>query len=45
MNLEKALEWIEEDELLEVTPQSIRIRKRYLDATIRKREAKKAAGK
>jgi len=45
MNLEKALEWIEEDELLEVTPKSIRIRKRYLDATIRKREAKKVAGK
>ena len=45
MNLEKALEWIEEDELLEVTPKTIRIRKRYLDSTIRKREAKKLAGK
>ncbi|MEA1918875.1 MAG: translational GTPase TypA [Campylobacterota bacterium] len=45
MNLEKALEWIEEDELLEVTPDSIRIRKRYLDATERKRHAKKVAGK
>ncbi|MEA3523852.1 MAG: translational GTPase TypA [Campylobacterota bacterium] len=45
MNLEKALEWIEEDELLEVTPKNIRIRKRYLDSTIRKREAKKIAGK
>jgi GTP-binding protein len=45
MNLEKALEWIEEDELLEVTPLSIRIRKRYLDATERKRHAKKVAGK
>ena len=45
MNLEKALEWIEEDELLEVTPKSIRIRKRYLDSTLRKREAKKIAGK
>ncbi len=45
MNLEKALEWIEEDELLEVTPKNIRIRKRYLDATLRKREAKKIAGK
>jgi GTP-binding protein len=45
MNLEKALEWIEEDELLEVTPKSIRIRKRFLDATERKRHAKKVAGK
>ncbi len=45
MNLEKALEWIEEDELLEVTPKNIRIRKRYLDATMRKREAKRVAGK
>ncbi len=41
MNLEKALEWIEEDELLEITPKSIRIRKRYLDATERKRHARK----
>ena len=45
MNLEKALEWIEEDELLEVTPQNIRIRKRYLDPTERRRHAKKVAGK
>ncbi len=42
MNLEKALEWIEEDELLEVTPKSIRVRKRYLDATERKRHARKS---
>ncbi|MDP1784949.1 MAG: translational GTPase TypA [Sulfuricurvum sp.] len=41
MNLERALEWIEDDELLEVTPQSIRIRKRYLDPTERKRYATK----
>ncbi|MEA2110710.1 MAG: translational GTPase TypA [Campylobacterota bacterium] len=40
MNLEKALEWIEEDELLEVTPKSVRVRKRYLDATERKRHAR-----
>jgi len=45
MNLEKALEWIEEDELLEVTPENIRIRKRYLDPTERRRHAKKVAGK
>lgn len=41
MNLERALEWIEDDELLEVTPLSIRIRKRWLDPTDRKRYAKK----
>ena len=40
--LEHALEWIEEDELVEVTPISIRIRKKYLDPTVRKRMAKKA---
>jgi GTP-binding protein len=40
MSLEKALEWIEEDELLEVTPQNIRVRKRYLDPTERKRHAR-----
>ena len=34
--LERALEWIEEDELVEVTPENIRVRKRYLDANVRK---------
>ncbi|WP_345970173.1 MULTISPECIES: translational GTPase TypA [Sulfurimonas] len=37
MNLEKALEWIEDDELLEVTPENVRIRKRYLTENERKR--------
>ncbi len=37
MNLERALEWIEDDELLEVTPKSLRIRKKYLDPNARKR--------
>ncbi len=37
MNLERAMEWIEEDELVEVTPESIRVRKRYLDPHVRKR--------
>lgn len=37
MNLELALEWIENDELVEVTPINIRIRKKYLDPTVRKR--------
>jgi len=40
MNLEKALEWIEDDEILEVTPQNIRIRKKYLDINERKRNAR-----
>jgi GTP-binding protein len=42
MSLEKALEWIEDDELLEITPQNIRIRKRILEANLRKRAEKRA---
>jgi GTP-binding protein len=42
--LESALEWIEEDELVEITPISIRIRKKHLDPTVRKRMTKKAKG-
>ncbi len=41
ITLESALEWIEDDEIVEVTPKSIRLRKRYLDPTIRKRMARK----
>lgn len=37
LSLEQALEFIEADELLEVTPESLRIRKRILDPTLRKR--------
>ncbi len=40
--LERSLEWIEEDELVEVTPINIRVRKRFLDPTVRKRMTKKA---
>ena len=40
LSLERALEWIEDDELVEVTPINIRVRKRYLDPTERKRKAK-----
>jgi len=40
MSLEHALEWIEDDELVEVTPISIRIRKRELDAGLRRRQDK-----
>ena len=38
MTLEKALAYIEDDELVEVTPKSIRLRKKLLDQTERKRE-------
>ncbi len=38
LSLEQALEFIETDELLEVTPKSIRIRKKILDATLRMRD-------
>jgi GTP-binding protein len=37
LTIESGLEWIEEDELLEVTPQSLRLRKRILGANLRKR--------
>lgn len=37
LSLEQAIDFIDVDELLEVTPQSLRIRKRILDATLRKR--------
>lgn len=39
MSLEAALEWIEDDELVEVTPSAIRIRKRELEHNRRKRRA------
>jgi GTP-binding protein len=35
MSLERAIEFIEDDELVEVTPQSIRLRKRILDESDR----------
>jgi len=38
LSLEQALEFIETDELLEVTPQNLRIRKKILDSTLRMRE-------
>jgi GTP-binding protein len=42
MSLEKALAYIEDEELVEVTPKSIRLRKRMLDPTDRKRAQKQA---
>ena len=45
MTLERALSWIQDDELVEVTPKSIRLRKLYLDPHERKRfEKSQAAG-
>ncbi len=41
MTLEKALAYIEDDELVEVTPKSIRLRKKLLDEVDRKREERK----
>jgi GTP-binding protein len=43
MTLERALSYIQEDELVEVTPKTIRLRKKHLDSNLRKREEKKAA--
>ena len=39
LSLEQALDFIDTDELLEVTPKSLRIRKKILDHTMRKRAA------
>src|SRR6187551_973075 len=41
MTLEQAIAYIQDDELVEVTPKAIRIRKRFLDPHERKREARK----
>ncbi len=42
LSLEQSIDFINDDELLEVTPKSLRLRKRYLDANERKRMVKKA---
>jgi GTP-binding protein len=42
LTLEEALAYIADDELVEITPLSIRLRKRHLDATERRRQAKRA---
>ena len=44
MSLEEALEYINDDEWVEVTPEAIRLRKRVLDHSERRRLEKKAAG-
>jgi GTP-binding protein len=45
LTLEYALEYIEDDELVEVTPTKIRLRKKLLNEEARKREERKAAGR
>jgi len=45
MSLDRSLEYIGPDELVEVTPKSVRIRKRILDKTQRRREEKNAEGR
>ena len=43
LTLEQAVAYIADDELVEVTPKSIRLRKRQLDATERRKESRRAA--
>ena len=43
MTLEQAIAYVEDDELVEVTPRNIRLRKRFLDPHERKRQARQAA--
>ncbi|MFZ5929777.1 MAG: translational GTPase TypA [Pseudomonadota bacterium] len=44
MSLEQAIAYIADDELVEVTPKSIRLRKRYLEFNNRKKAIREAAG-
>jgi GTP-binding protein len=41
LTLEQAIEWIGDDEYVEVTPKSIRLRKKILDTNVRNRASKK----
>jgi GTP-binding protein len=42
MSLEQAIAYIQDDELVEVTPKAVRIRKRFLGPHERKRESRRA---
>ena len=42
MTLEQAIAYIQEDELVEVTPKVVRIRKRFLDPHERKRQSRRS---
>ena len=44
MSLDRAIEYIGPDELVEVTPKNIRMRKRILDSNLRRRAEKQAVG-
>jgi GTP-binding protein len=41
MSLERAMSYIQDDELVEITPKSIRLRKRWLDPNERKKQERK----
>jgi GTP-binding protein len=43
LTLEQAIAYVDDDELVEVTPKAIRLRKRLLDSHERKRQARQAA--
>lgn len=43
MTLEQAIAWIDDDELVEVTPKAVRVRKLHLDPHERKRASRQAA--
>ena len=45
LSLEQSLEYIDTDELLEITPESLRLRKKILDPTMRMRAKRNSAGK
>jgi GTP-binding protein len=42
MSLEQAIAYVEDDELVEITPAAIRLRKRHLDPHARKRAGRRA---
>ena len=42
MTLERAMSYIQDDELVEITPKTIRLRKRWLDPNVRKRAERKS---
>ncbi|MFQ5784351.1 MAG: translational GTPase TypA [Alphaproteobacteria bacterium] len=44
MSLEQAIAYIQDDELVEVTPETVRLRKRFLDSHARKKAARAAVG-
>ncbi|MBD3852883.1 MAG: hypothetical protein IFK93_16360, partial [Acidobacteria bacterium] len=43
MTLDRAIEWIDDDELVEITPSAIRVRKRALAANQRPKTRKRTA--